>query len=48
MRSAPTVTGNSAQTDVTATTADFVVGLTNNAGGYFASFASGSTASAEL
>ena len=47
MRTAPTVTGNFAQTTVTST-ADFAVGLTNDPGGYFASFASGSTASAEL
>jgi hypothetical protein len=47
MRTAPTVTGNFAQTTVTST-ADFAVGLTNDSGGYFASFASGSTASAEL
>jgi len=47
MRTAPTVTGNFAQTTVTST-ADFAAGLTNDLGGYYASFASGSTASAEL
>ena len=47
MRTAPTVTGNPATTTVTST-ADFAAGQTNNTGGYFASFASGSTASAEL
>jgi hypothetical protein len=47
MRTAPTVTGNFAQTTVTST-ADFAAGLTNDTGGYYASFASGSTASAEL
>jgi hypothetical protein len=47
MRIAPTVTGNFAQTTVTST-ADFAAGLTNDIGGYYASFASGSTASAEL
>ena len=47
MRTAPTVTGNAATTVVTST-ADFAAGLTNNTGGYYASFASGSTASAEL
>jgi hypothetical protein len=47
MRTAPTVTGNPAQTDVTST-ADFAAGLTNNIGGYYAAFLSGSTASAEL
>ena len=47
MRIAPTVTGNFAQTTVTST-ADFAAGLTNDLGGYYASFASGSTASAEL
>jgi hypothetical protein len=47
MRIAPAVTGNFAQTTVTST-ADFAMGLTNDSGGYFASFASGSTASAEL
>jgi hypothetical protein len=47
MRTAPTVTGNAATTVVTST-ADFAAGLTNNTGGFYASFASGSTASAEL
>jgi hypothetical protein len=47
MRTAPTVTGNAVNTVVTST-ADFAAGLTNNTGGFFASFASGSTASAEL
>jgi len=47
MRIAPTVTGNAATTVVTST-ADFAAGITNNIGGYYASFASGSTASAEL
>jgi hypothetical protein len=47
MRTAPTVTGNAANTVVTST-ADFAAGVTNNTGGFFASFASGSTASAEL
>ena len=47
-RSAPTVTGNNATTDVAVNTVDFAQGTTNNTGGYFATFASGSTASAEL
>ena len=47
MRIAPVVTGNFAQTVVTSTP-DFAAGLTNDLGGYYASFASGSTASAEL
>jgi hypothetical protein len=47
MRAAPTVTGNAANTVVTSTD-DFAAGLTNNLGGFYASFASGSTASAEL
>jgi len=47
MRTAPTVTGNTATTSVTST-ADFAAGLTNNTGGFFATFNSGSTASAEL
>ena len=47
-RSAPTVTGNNATTDVAVNTVDFAQGTTNNTGGYFATFNSGSTASAEL
>jgi hypothetical protein len=47
MRIAPQVTGNAATTVVTST-ANFAAGVTNNTGGYLASFASGSTASAEL
>ena len=47
MRAAPTVTGNTAQTNVTST-ADFAACVTNNTGGYFAQLSSGATASAEL
>jgi hypothetical protein len=47
-RATPTVTGNNATTDVAVNTVDFAQGTTNNTGGYFATFASGSTASAEL
>jgi len=47
MRAAPTVTGNTAQTNVTST-ADFAACVTNNTGGFFAQLSSGATASAEL
>ena len=47
-RATPTVTGNNATTDVAVNTVDFAQGTTNNTGGFFATFASGSTASAEL
>ena len=47
-RATPTVTGNNVTTDVAVNTVDFAQGTTNNTGGYFATFASGSTASAEL